>query len=127
MSDAAASPARQAVAGPALRGLGRFASARGIPPGLEFVLDYDVIEAFCVAGPAGRAPATRGTYRSALYRPARPGHREAGGRAAPLPGARAPPPPAPADRAQPCAVPPAPRAPPAPRPGPARSLLRLRP
>src|SRR5258708_40035069 len=90
MSDAAASPARQAVAGPALRGLGRFASARGIPPGLEFVLDYDVIEAFSVAGPAGRAPATRGTYRSALYRLARPGYGAPGRRAAHYPGDRAP-------------------------------------
>jgi len=104
MSDAAASPARQAVAGPALRGLGRFASARGIPPGLEFLLDYDVIEAFCVAGPAGRAPATRGTYRSALYRLARPVHGEPGRRATPFPGARPPPPYAPADRAELAAI-----------------------
>jgi hypothetical protein len=40
----------------------------GIPPGREFLLDYDVIEAFCVAGLPGRTPSTRGTYRSALYR-----------------------------------------------------------
>ena len=44
--------------GPALRGLSRFADARGIPAGREFLLDYDVIEAFCVAGLAGLAPAT---------------------------------------------------------------------
>src|SRR5260221_11415647 len=116
MSDAAASPARQAVAGPALRGLGRFASARGIPPGLEFVLDYDVIEAFCVAGPAGRAPATPGTYRSALYRRPRAGDRGPGRRAPPFPGARPPPPPAPGARAPAAPLappPPGPRRPPA--------------
>ena len=59
---------------PALRGLSRFADARGVPAGREFLLDYDVIEAFCVAGLAGRAPATRGTYRSALYRLAEARH-----------------------------------------------------
>ena len=41
---------RQAVAATAARGLCRFAQALGIPPGPEFLLDYDVIEAFCVAG-----------------------------------------------------------------------------
>src|SRR5712692_11684229 len=56
------------VTAPALRGLWRFAESRGVPGGWEFLLDYDVIEAFCVTGLAGRAPATRGTYRSALYR-----------------------------------------------------------
>ena len=40
---------------PALRGLSRFADTRGVPAGREFLLDYDVIEAFCVAGLAGRA------------------------------------------------------------------------
>ena len=60
----------QAVAATAARGLCWFAQARGIPPGREFLLDYDVIEAFCVAGLPGRAPSTRGTYRSALYRSA---------------------------------------------------------
>ena len=44
------------VTAPALRGLSRFAETRGIPAGREFLLDYDVIEAFCVAGLAGRAP-----------------------------------------------------------------------
>ena len=40
---------------PALRGLSRFADSRGIPASREFLLDYDVIEAFRVAGLAGRA------------------------------------------------------------------------
>ncbi len=74
----------------AARGLSRFALTRGIPPGREFLLDYDVIEAFCVAGLPGRAPSTRGTYRSALYRLARPVHGKPGQRAAPFAGARAP-------------------------------------
>jgi len=51
-----------------LRQLSRFADARGVPPGWEFLLDYDVIEAFCVTGLRGRASSTQGTYRSALYR-----------------------------------------------------------
>jgi len=51
----AAGPRRLAVAATAVRGLSRFAAARGIPPGREFLLDYDVIEAFCVAGLAGRS------------------------------------------------------------------------
>ena len=59
---------RQAVAATAARGLCRFAQARGIPPVREFLLDYDVIEAYCVAGLPGRASSTRGTCRSALYR-----------------------------------------------------------
>ena len=50
-----AGPRRQAMTATALRGLSRFADARGIPPGGEFLLDYDVIEAFCVAGLAGRS------------------------------------------------------------------------
>ena len=89
MSGTAAGPARQAVAAPALRGLRRFASARGIPAGVEFLLDYDVIEAFCVAGLAGRACSTRGTYRSALYRLAAPVHGEPGQRGTPFAGANA--------------------------------------
>jgi len=56
------------VTAPALRGLRRFAESRGVPGGWAFRLDHDVIEAFCMTGLAGRAPATRGTYRSALYR-----------------------------------------------------------
>ena len=78
------------VTAPAVRGLSRFADARGIPASWEFWLDYDVIEAFCVAGLAGRAPATQGTYRSALYRLAEARHGPPGQRPTPFPGARAP-------------------------------------
>ena len=92
------------VTGPALRGLSRFADARGLPAGREFLLDYDVIEAFCVAGLAGRAPGTRGTYRSALYRLAEAAGGPAGQRATPFPGARAPSPYSPAERAELAAV-----------------------
>ena len=88
------------VTAPALRGLSRFADSRGIPASWEFLLDYDVIEAFCVAGLAGRAPATRGTYRSALYRLAEARHGPPGPRATPFPGARAPAPYSPGERAE---------------------------
>ncbi len=44
-----------------VRGLSRFADTRGIPAGREFLLGYDVIEAFCVTGLQGRASSTRGT------------------------------------------------------------------
>lgn len=104
MSGTAANPARQAVAGPALRGLSRFASARGIPAGWEFLLDYDVIEAFCVAGLARRACSTRGTYRSALYRLAAPVHGEPRQRGTPFAGATPPAPYSPAERAELAAV-----------------------
>jgi len=87
------------VTAPALRGLSRFADARGVPASPEFWLDYDVIEAFCVAGLAGRASSTRGTYRSALYRLAEAVHGPAGQRATPFAGARAPAPYSRADRA----------------------------
>jgi integrase len=100
----AAGPRRRAVAATAVRGLSRFAQTRGIPPGPEFVLDYDVIEAFCVAGLAGRTSSTRGTYRSALYRLAMPVHGEPGQRATPFAGAKAPPPYSPAERAELAAV-----------------------
>ncbi len=90
---------RRVVTATAVRGLSRFAAARGIPPGREFLLDYDVIEAFCVTGLPGRASSTRGTYRSALYRLAMPVHGEPGQRATPFPGARPPPPYSPAERA----------------------------
>jgi integrase len=96
----AGSPRRQPVTATALRGLSRFAEARGVPAGREFLLDYDVIEAFCVAGLADRAPATRGTYRSALYRLAEATHGPPGQRPAPFPGARAPAPYSPAERAE---------------------------
>ena len=92
------------VTGPALRGLCRFADSRGIPGSREFWLDYDVIEAFCVAGLAGRAPATRGTYRPALYRLAEAGHGPPGQRPAPFPGARAPAPYSPGERAELAAI-----------------------
>ena len=92
------------VTGPALRGLSRFADSRGLPASWESWLDYDVIEAFCVAGLAGRAPGTRGTYRSALYRLAEAAHGPAGQRATPFAGAKAPPPYSPAERAELAAV-----------------------
>ena len=100
----AAEPRRQAVAGTAVRGLCRFATARGIPASREFLLDYDVIEAFCVAGLPGRASSTRGTYRSALYRLARPVHGAPGQRATPFAGAEAPPPYPVAERAEVAAI-----------------------
>ena len=59
-----------------------------------------MIEAFCVAGLAGRASSTRGTYRSALYRLAEAVHGLPGQRATPFPGARAPAPYSPAERAE---------------------------
>ena len=92
------------VTAPALRGLSRFAGLRGIPAGREFLLDYDVIEAFCVTGLPGRASSTRGTYRSALYRLAMPVHGEPGRRATPLAGAGAPAPYSLAGRAELAAV-----------------------
>ncbi len=94
-----AGPRRQAVAATAVGGLSRFAATRGLPAGPEFLLDYDVIEAFCVAGLPGRASSTRGTYRSALYRLARPVHGAPGQRATPFAGARAPAPYSPAELA----------------------------
>ena len=53
-----------------------------------------------MAGLAGRAPATRGTYRSALYRLAVAAHGPPGQRPTPFPGARAPAPYSPAERAE---------------------------
>jgi len=88
------------VTGPALRGLSRFAETRGVPGSREFLLDYDVIEAFCVAGLAGRASSTRGTCRSALYRLAGAVHGPPGRRATPFAGAGAPVPYSPAERAE---------------------------
>jgi integrase len=101
---AEAAPRRQAVAATAVRGLRRFAKAQGIPASREFLLDYDVIEAFCVAGLPGRASSTRGTYRSALYRLATPVHGEPGQRGTPFAGARAPVPYSPAERAELAAI-----------------------
>jgi integrase len=96
----AAGPRRLAVAATAARGLSRFATARGIPASREFLLDYDVIEAFCVTGLPGCAPSTRGTYRSALYRLAMPVHGGPGQRATPFAGAGASAPYSPAERAE---------------------------
>src|SRR5512142_2808655 len=96
----AAGPRRLAAAATAARGLSRSATTRGIPAGPEFVLDYDVIEAFCVAGLPGARPSTRGTYRSALYRLAGPVHGEPGQRPTPFAGARPPAPYSPAERAE---------------------------
>ena len=90
----------QAVTATAVRGLSRFADARGVPAGREFLLDYDVIEAFCVAGLPGRASSTRGTYRSALYRLAETANGLPGQRPTPFPGASAPAPYSPAERAE---------------------------
>jgi len=88
------------VTAPALRGLSWFADIRGVPAGREFLLDYDVIEAFCVAGLAGRASSARGTYRSALCRLAEAAHGPPGQRPVPFAGARAPVPYSPAERAE---------------------------
>lgn len=96
----AGSPRQQARTASVLRGLARFAGARGIPASAGFLLDYDVIEWFCVAGLPGRASSTRGTYRSLLYALAAPVHGQPGCRATPFPGAKAPPPYSPAERAE---------------------------
>jgi integrase len=77
----------------------RFAEGRGIPASPQWLLDYDVIEAFCVSGLRGRACSTRGTYRSALYALAGLVHGEPGQRATPFAGARAPAPYSPGERA----------------------------
>src|SRR6266536_1292849 len=69
-----ADPRRKAMTATALRGISRFAATRGIPARAEVLLDYDVIEAFCVAGPRGLASPTRGTYRSVQRRLAGPVH-----------------------------------------------------
>lgn len=55
-----ASPAGRDLS--ALRALGRFCAAQG----LEVTLAPEVVEAFVVAGLHGRAPWTKGTYRSTL-------------------------------------------------------------
>jgi integrase len=107
MADAAlARPGRrrQAMTASVLRGLARFADLRGIPAGPEFLLDYDVIEAFCVTGLPGRASSTRGTYRSVLYRLAAGVHGAPGQRATPFAGAQAPAPYSPAERAELAAI-----------------------
>ena len=100
----AAGPRRQVMTAAVLRGLRRFADTRGIPASWQYLLDYDVIEAFCVAGLAGRAPATRGTYRSVLYRLAAPVHGPPRLRATPFAGAKAPPPYCAGERAELAAI-----------------------
>jgi integrase len=82
-----------------LAGLAGFAARRGISPAPGCLLDWDVIEAFCVAGLARRASSTRGTYRSVLYQLAVPVHGKPACRATPFAGARAPAPYSPAGRA----------------------------
>src|SRR5213078_3731108 len=83
-----ADPRRQAMTATAPRGISRFAATRGIPARAEVLLDYDVIEAFCVAGPRPRpaAPAAQCCAGS-------PGRCTAGRgrRAAPVAGAKPPP------------------------------------
>ena len=100
----AGSARSRAMAALVLRRLSRFADTRGVPAGWEFLLDYDVIEAFCVTGLRGRASSTQGTYRSALYRLAEAAHGPAGQRATPFAGAKAPAPYSPAERAELAAV-----------------------
>lgn len=97
-------PRRQAMTASVLRGLARFADLRGVPAGPEFLLDYDIIEAFCVTGLPGRSSSTRGTYRSVLYRLAAGVHGAPGRRATPFAGARAPAPYSPAGRAELAAI-----------------------
>lgn len=70
--------------------LAGFASGRGVPASPAELLDYDVVEAFCVRGCAGRASSTRGTYRSVLYQLAGQVHGPPGQRATPFAGAKAP-------------------------------------
>lgn len=73
-----------------LRLLARFAAGQGVAPSPRQLLDYDVVEAFCVRGCAGRASSTRGTYRSVLYRFAGQVHGDPACRATPFAGAKAP-------------------------------------
>jgi len=73
-----------------LRLLARFAAGQGVAPSPRQLLDYDVVEAFCVRGGAERASSTRGTYRSVLYRFAGQVHGKPGQRATPFAGAPAP-------------------------------------
>ena len=70
--------------------LARFAAGQGVAPSPRQLLDYDVVEASCVRGCAGRASSTCGTYRSVLYRFAGQVHGPPGQQATPFAGARAP-------------------------------------
>jgi integrase len=84
------------LAGPArlradsvIRSLHGFGAASGLPASAACLLDYDVIEAFCVAGLQDRAASTRGTYRSVLYALAGEVHGPPSCRATPFSGAPA--------------------------------------
>jgi integrase len=79
-------------AGSVARSLRAFGAAGGLPGSAACLLDYDVIEAFCVAGLRGRASSTRGTYRSVLYALAGEVSGPPSCRATPFAGAKAPPP-----------------------------------
>src|SRR5258708_16730146 len=103
------------IAGPArrrgdsvVRSLHAFGAGRGAPASAACLLDYDVIEAFCVAGLPGRAASTRGTHRSVLYALAGQIHGPPSRRATPSLGAQAPPPYSPDERAELLLVPLAP-------------------
>ncbi len=97
-----ASSARRAAS--VLGLLGRFGLASGWPASAECLLDYDLIEGFCVRGCAGAASSTRGTYRSVLYALAGPVNGRPSRRPTPFAGARPPPPYSPAERAELAAV-----------------------
>lgn len=99
-----AGPRERARAASVLRGLSRFAGARGIPAAWQHLLDYDVIEAFCVTGLPGRAVPARGTYRSVPCQLAAPVHGTPRWRATPFAGARAPAPYSPAQGAELAAI-----------------------
>src|SRR5260221_7028716 len=95
------------MAGPArrrgdsvVRSLHAFGAGRGVPASAACLLDYDLIEAFCVAGLPGRAASTRGTYRSVLYALAGQIHGPPSRRANPFCGAQAPPPDPPDQQAE---------------------------
>src|SRR5260370_12557016 len=110
-----------------LAGLARFAAGQGVPASPQWLLDFDVVEAFCVRGCAGRASSTRGTYRSVLYLLAAPVHGVAGRRGTPFAGARALAPYQAAERAELAPVSRAPRAPATPAPAPPLLVFRIRP
>src|SRR5260370_17775219 len=75
---------------PVIRSLRAFGAASGLPSSAACLLDYDVIEAFCVAGLRDRAASTRGTYRSVLYALAGEIPGPPSCRATPFAGAKAP-------------------------------------
>jgi integrase len=94
-----AGPARRR-ADSVTRSLRSFGAARGLPASAACLLDYDIIEAFCVAGLHGQASSTRGTYRSVLYSLAGVIHGLPGSRATPFAGAPAPAPYSASERAE---------------------------